>query len=82
MDSDQIAKVVHEAATKAIDAKLGQFYVDREQHYLDHLWINNLREWTDSFKNSFLKSLAKSIATIILVLLILGFIFWGQQQFK
>lgn len=82
MNPEQLQKIVHDAATQAIDAKLGQFYVDREQHYQDHLWLKSFREWTDSFKNSFLKSLAKGVATIILFLLIFGFIFWGQHHFK
>jgi len=82
LNPEQLTKIVKEATEKAIENKLGQFYIDREQHYQDHLFIKSFREWTDSFKNSFLKSLAKGIATIFLFLLIFGFIFWGQHHFK
>jgi len=68
------------AVTTQIQAELGQYKVPKEQHYQDHIWLSDLRNWTDSIKNSAIKTVVSSIVGGCIFLLILGFLIWGRQN--
>lgn len=77
-DIEELKKVVREA----IHAELGTYKVDKEQHYKDHLFLRDLREWYDDIRSSFWKSIVGALVMAFLGLLLLGFIFWGKANFK
>ena len=77
-DIEELKKVVREA----IHEELGTYKVDKEQHYQDHLFLRDLREWYNDIKSSFWKSLVGALVMAFLSLLLLGFIFWGKANFK
>ena len=64
------------AVGRAIDNKLGQFYIDREQHYQDHYFIHEWRKWTEEAKGTVLRAVLKLLTVGAIGLLIIGFIFW------
>jgi hypothetical protein len=72
---------VEAAVGRAIDKKLGQFYIDRETHYKDHEFIQALRKWTDETKGSVLRYVVNGILFGAISLMILGFILWGKEHF-
>ncbi|MBI3582377.1 MAG: hypothetical protein HY096_00320 [Nitrospinae bacterium] len=76
MEKDEIIVAVQEA----IQRELGQYKVNKEVHYLDHLWIKEMREWTDSIKSEFWKTIVRTIIRAIIFLTILGFGIWGVKQ--
>lgn len=82
MDKKAIQEAVEEGTKKAIDEKLGQFYIDREQHYQDHIWLKGLREWSKDIKNVALKTVVEIIMAALVGLMILGFIFWGNNNLR
>ena len=43
---------IEAAVERAIDKKIGQFYIDREIHYQDHQFIQSLRKWTEEAKGT------------------------------
>ena len=77
-DIEELKKVVREA----IHEELGTYKVDKEQHYQDHLFLRDLREWYDDIRSSFWKSVGGALVMAFLGLLLLGFIFWGKANFK
>jgi hypothetical protein len=82
MTPDEVETAVEAAVGRAIDAKLGQFYIDRETHFKDHEWIQELRKWSDEIKGTVLRSFVKIVITAMIGLTILGFIVWGKEHFK
>ena len=77
-DIEELKKVVREA----IHEELCIYKVDKEQHYQDHLFLRDLREWYDDIRSSFWKSIVGAFVMALLGLLLLGFIFWGKANFK
>ena len=77
-DIEELKKVVKET----IHEELSLYKVDKEQHYQDHLFLRDLREWYDDIRSSFWKSVVGALVMAFLALLLLGFIFWGKVNFK
>lgn len=77
MTSDE----VEAAVGRAIDAKLGQFYIDRETHYQDHAFVQSMRKWTEEAKGTALRAVVKTLAYAFIGLVLLGFIVWGKGHF-
>ncbi len=75
---EELKKVVKEA----IHEELSIYKVDKEQHYRDHLFLRDLREWYDDIRSSFWKSVVGAFVMALLALLLLGFVFWGKVNFK
>lgn len=77
----EIEGIVQRATERAIESKLGQFYIDREEHYADHQFIKAFRRWTDEAKGTVLRAVVKTLVGVAFLLLLLGFIFWGKGYF-
>ena len=73
---------VEAAVGRAIDAKLGQFYIDRETHYQDHKFVQALRKWTEEARGTTLRLVVKIAVSAIVGLMLLGFILWGKEHIK
>ena len=76
MEKEKIIVAVQEAIAK----ELGQYKVNKEIHYLDHLWIKEMREWTDSIKSEFWKTVVRTIIRTIIIFMLIGFGIWGIKQ--
>lgn len=70
---------IKEAVKEALDERLKEFYIDREIHYQDHLFIKAFRGWTKEAKKTIWKTIVKGVVTILGGLLILGFILWEKK---
>jgi len=77
-DIEELKKVVKEA----IHAELSMYKVDKEEHYRDHLFLRDLREWYADIRSSFWKSVVGALVMAFLGLLLIGLIFWGKANFK
>lgn len=75
---EEIKKAIREAVT----AELSIYKVDKEQHYKDHLFLRDLREWYDNIRSSFWKSIVGALVMAFLVLLLFGFVLWGKVNFN
>jgi len=71
---------IKSAVSSAIETELGQYKVPKEQHYQDHLWILEIRDWAETIQNSAIKAVVTTVVGGLMLLLILGFIFWGKQN--
>lgn len=67
---------------EAINRELGPYRVDKEQHYKDHLFLNDLREWSGSIKSTFWQTLVRFFVSGMVLLALLGFIVWGESHIK
>ncbi len=78
MDRAELKSIVVEA----LNDEIKPFFVDREQHYQDHIFIKSFREWCDETKSTAWKAVVKGIASIVGLLLIGGFIYWLKTNGK
>lgn len=79
---ERIEKMVQASIEKSIEEQLGSYKVAKEQHYQDHLWLSEWREWQENIRSTFWRSVVKYGMGVIFSLLLLGFIFWGKAHFK
>lgn len=56
------------------------FWIAREQHYKQHLFLEKLETWTGTISSTFWKSIIKGVIKIIIIIILLGFGIWGAEQ--
>lgn len=76
MNEQELTLVIDKAVQASIQKELGAYKVDKEQHYKDHIFLTELRQWIEGMKSNFWKGLVSAFVPAILLLLILGFITW------
>lgn len=79
-EREEISEIVATAVAIAVEKELGAYKVPKEQHYQDHLWINQMVTWQNNFKSSIWRSIANIIVATCFGLLVLGFIMWGRDN--
>lgn len=57
-----------------LEEKNKEFYVNRKQHYEDHMWLHEMLKWSNEIKSSVLKCFVKAIVVGVIALLITGFL--------
>lgn len=72
MESQEMKKLMAEV----IDEKLGPFFVEREQHFLDHTFIKDIRETKDKITSTACGVVTKSGITGLAILIL-----WGIAEF-
>lgn len=80
MTKDEKDEIVR-AFQETIDAKVKEFYIDREVHYNQHQFIESFMKWTDRTQSVVLKTVVTVAVIGVIGLLILGFVFWGRDKF-
>ena len=78
MSDEDIAILIKKSIKEAVNTELGQYKVDKEQHYLDHVLLADFREWYGDIKSTFWKSLVKSIVVFMFAIMLLGFVVWSS----
>ena len=78
MDEATIKKAVGDV----IDEKMAGYWVEREKHYQHHQFIEELIEFTKRCKGTTIKAIVNCLVYGLLLLLVLGFVFWGKVNFK
>ena len=73
---EEMAKAVR----SSIHTELGQYKVPKEQHFLDHEWIKDLREWQKTTKFVIWKYVLGLMILGLGSLIVYGFIFWGSAN--
>ena len=79
-EREEISGIVAMAVAVAVEKELGAYKVPKEQHYKDHLWINQMLDYQDTIKNSFVKTVVGVIIAGFFSLMVYGFIFWGKNN--
>lgn len=82
MGEKDIEAIINTAIANAIKSELGAYKVDKEQHYQDHIWLKELREWYMGIRNATIKSIVGFVIVSLLGLLFIGFVAWGKVNFK
>ena len=62
MDPVDVKNAVKEAMREEMQA----FYIDRETHYLDHVFLKNVREIIDGCQSAFVKTIVSAVAVLII----------------
>ena len=75
---------IKQAIKEAFDEEIKPFYVDREEHYQDHMFIKELRGFLDNIKNTTVKVAVKTVVVAIIGACLIGFIcfIWSKEYFK
>lgn len=72
MSKEELRQVVAEAVHETLQG----LYVNRQQHYEDHLFLKDLREFAVTCKSTVLKWVLRFVLSIVTALFILGFVAW------
>lgn len=70
------------AIKEAFDEELKPLYIDREQHYQDHLFLKELRLLLDSIKNNTVKTIVIVLITGLVGAITTGLFFWAKTHLK
>lgn len=73
---------LHKAVQAAVHESLGAYIIPKEQHFKDHLWLNEWREWQSNLTSTFWRSIVGIVITTVAMLLLFGFILFGKVNFK
>lgn len=60
------------AVGEAIEDKLKDFWVDREQHYAHHKFIDKWMKWSDEAEKTVWATIVKTVVLFVLGLIALG----------
>ena len=74
-EKEEFKLEIREDIKSAVHENLGAYKIPKEQHYLDHLWVSELREWQASVKNTTMKAIIGVIVVAVGTLLFWGFLF-------
>lgn len=74
-EKEELESVVKVAVKASIKEELGEYKVPKEQHFLDHRWLNDWREWQDSVKSTTMKGIVGLIILAVGTLMLYGFLF-------
>lgn len=73
---------IKEAVKEAIEEKLGEFFIEREQHYKDHCFIQDVAAGVEKIKGTACKTILVALIMGILSLISYGIIHWGRTNLK
>lgn len=79
MEEEKLARIIATAVDTSLEKKLGSFFIEREQHYQDHVFVKDVREGTDKLRGMACSAVAKAGITGIVVLLGYGFWEWIKR---
>lgn len=82
MGDTELVALIQKSVQDAIKTELGAYKVDKEQHYVDHLFLKEIREWYTGIRNATLKTIVGAVLMAFLFLLLLGFIAWTKMGAK
>lgn len=71
-------KEIKEAIKEAIQTELGSYKMPKEQHYVDHIWISEQREWQVKVKSWSVKSIVATIITAVAYVIYVGLVAIGK----
>lgn len=67
--------MIKQAVKEAMHEEMQPFFIDRETHYQDHLFIKELKEFMQTCKSTMLKTFVRFFAILLIGALIAGFTF-------
>lgn len=79
MTAEELRKIVKDAVREEMDMEIKPFYVDRERHYIDHQFLQNLQTWMDGITSTVWRTVVKSVVTGFIILLLFGFGIWIRK---
>ena len=74
-EREEFRQSIRDDIKEAVHENLGAYKIPKEQHYLDHLFITEWREWQSTIKSTVLKTVIGVVITAIGMLLFYGFLF-------
>lgn len=81
-EQETLEKAVSRAVASTIDAKLGQLYIDREQHFLDHKFVSELRKIFDDSRFEICRSAIRWIIRAVLIAALVGAVVLGRGHLR
>ena len=73
MDEEKLRQAISDGVSTALDKSVREFYVDREKHWEDHMFLGGFRKFIDETKSTAWKVVVRVVAIGVIGLLVLGF---------
>ena len=74
-EREEWKREIREDIRIAVHENLGAYKIPKEQHYLDHLFITEWREWQSTIKSATLKAIVGVMVVAAGTLFFYGFLF-------
>ena len=71
----EFKREIREDIKEAVHENLGAYKIPKEQHYIDHLFISEWREWQSTIKSATLKAVVGVMVVAAGTLIFYGFLF-------
>lgn len=67
-------QLIKDAVREALHEEVQAFYIDRESHYLQHKWLQDLITYCDNAKSVVGKTIVSIIVSGAIALMVAGFV--------
>ena len=71
-------KEIKEAIKEAIQQELGSYKMPKEKHYIDHIWIDDQRDWQVKVRSWSVKTIIATIITAVGYVIYVGIVAIGR----
>ena len=81
-EKDELKEEVKDAVKESMEETMKSYYVEREGHYLDHVFVRDVRNIFGLVKSNTVKTIITVVVVGLLGAIVTGLIFWGKSHFK
>ena len=81
-EKDEFKDVVREVVKESMEETMKSYYVEREGHYQDHLFVRDIRNIFNLVKSNTVKTIVLVLITGGVGAIVTGLFFWGKSHLK
>ena len=81
-EKDEFKDVVREVVKESLEETMKSYYVEREGHYLDHVFVRDVRNIFSLVKSNTVKTIVLVLITGGVGAILTGLLFWVKSHLK
>ena len=81
-EKDEFKEVVRDVVKESMEETMKPYYVEREGHYLDHVFVRDIRNIFGLVKSNTVKTIVLVLITGGVGAIVTGLFYWGKSHLK
>ena len=81
-EKDEFKDVVREVVKESMEETMKSYYVEREGHYQDHLFVRDIRNIFNLVKSNTVKTIVLVLITGGVGVIVTGLFYWVKSHLK
>ncbi len=81
-EKDEFKEVVRDVVKESMEETMKSYYVEREGHYLDHVFVRDIRNIFGLVKSNTVKTIVLVLITGGVGAIVTGLFYWGKSHLK